>query len=153
QLETGAATTATVLIDCLFLFLIPGTMMHLIPVMAVGKVYSNSFLYLLNSRNVYRRTTTSNRLGTADFARSLDRSSNPSDGGTARNPASRGSSNVKGVRALQFAPNTSALESTAVHTNIEVRWSILLYCADELTGLFLSIIFGSSLNIIDYGGC
>ena len=42
QLETGGSTTATVLVDCLFLFLIPGTDMHLVPVMAVGKVYSNS---------------------------------------------------------------------------------------------------------------
>lgn len=42
QLETGASTSVTVLVDCLFLFLIPGTDMHLVPVMAVGKVYSNS---------------------------------------------------------------------------------------------------------------
>ncbi|KAF8306946.1 hypothetical protein DL93DRAFT_2088318 [Clavulina sp. PMI_390] len=111
-LETGAATFVTVLVDCLFLFLIPGTDMHLVPVMAVGKVYSNSFLYLLNSRGTYRKVSTM-RMGTSDFARSLDRNNN------SERPATGTAASGRGLHALRFAANEHALTTTIKSTTFE----------------------------------
>ncbi|KAF8319792.1 hypothetical protein DL93DRAFT_121743 [Clavulina sp. PMI_390] len=117
-LETGAATSATVLMDCLFLFLIPGTDMHLVPVMAVGKVYSNSFLYLLNSRNTYRNVS-SIRLGTTEFARSLDRSGAQPNGGTritAGTSPAGSKAHPRGLHSLKFAPNQSMGDDEAMES-------------------------------------
>ncbi|KAF8306943.1 hypothetical protein DL93DRAFT_2159702 [Clavulina sp. PMI_390] len=120
-LETGAATSVTVLVDCLFLFLIPGTDMHLVPVMAVGKVYSNSFLYLLNSRGTYRKVSSA-RMGTSDFARSLERGkSNATSGNTSERPSARAVGNGRGLNGLRFAPNEDALSTPVKSASYETH--------------------------------
>lgn len=93
-IETGLATSITVLFDCLLLFEVPGTDYHLLAVMAVGKVYSNSFMYLLNSRGNYRKVTS---VRTADFAATLDRSNQPNSAQVHTGP--------RGLSGLKFAPN------------------------------------------------
>ncbi|KAF8306948.1 hypothetical protein DL93DRAFT_2171899 [Clavulina sp. PMI_390] len=116
-LETGAATSATVLVDCLLLFLVPGTDMHLVPVMAVGKVYSNSFLYLLNSRGTYRKVSTM-RLGTSDFARSLDRNNNDNNIISER-PTNRTAQAGRGLQGMRFATNEDVFTTGSKSTNHE----------------------------------
>lgn len=110
--------------------------MHLVPVMAVGKIYSNSFLYLLNSRGTYRKVSS---LRTAEFARSLDRS-NGGDGSNGaggvrvhRNGGATGTG-PRGLGALKFAPNE----------DITTRGSAPVRRLDSLSQLFF--IFGPTMT-------
>ncbi|KAF9520853.1 hypothetical protein BS47DRAFT_1481188 [Hydnum rufescens UP504] len=104
-IETGLSCTINVIVDAILLFRVGGTDMHLIPVMMVGKVYSNSFLFLLNSRARYRKA-----LGPTDrtgFDHSLDYV------GTLKFASGDRSEDTMGLSEVVVAPRDGGQESRA----------------------------------------
>ncbi|KAF8307459.1 hypothetical protein DL93DRAFT_2087996 [Clavulina sp. PMI_390] len=102
--ETGLATTTVVIIDAIFFFRLSKTDMHLMPVMIAGKMYSNSLLYMLNSRRAYRKISRGGQSSNfRSFGDSYGPNSKSAGSGTLKvsgNTSSRAGSNVTGTRIV-----------------------------------------------------